>query len=68
MCGCAEAIDGIAITVVEPWAEETANSSTYLNRKSFFALNVQTMCDCNYKFTLRRPSAQVRPMTLPPSL
>jgi hypothetical protein len=26
------------------------------------------MCDCNYKFTLHRPSAQVRPMTLPPSL
>jgi nuclease HARBI1 len=49
--GCAGAIDGIAIKIVEPWAGTTANSSTYFNRKGFFALNVQAMCDCDYKFT-----------------
>jgi DDE superfamily endonuclease len=49
--GCAGAIDGIAIKIVEPWAGTTANSSTYFNRKGFSALNVQAMCDCNYKFT-----------------
>jgi nuclease HARBI1 len=49
--GYAGAIDGIAIKVVEPWAGTTANSSTYFNRKGFFALNVHAMCDCDYKFT-----------------
>jgi hypothetical protein len=49
--GCAGAIDRIAIKIVEPWARTTANSSTCFNRKGFFALNVQAMCDCDYKFT-----------------
>jgi hypothetical protein len=51
ICGCAGAIDGIAIKIVEPWAGTTANSSSYLDRKGFFALNVQAMCDCNYRLT-----------------
>jgi DDE superfamily endonuclease len=48
---CAGAIDGIAIKIIEPRAGTTANSSTYFNRKEFFALNVQAMCDCDYKST-----------------
>jgi hypothetical protein len=68
MYGCAGAKHGIAIKVVELWAGATPNSSTYLNKKSFFALKVQAMTDCNYKFSRRRPSAQGRPMTLTPSL
>jgi hypothetical protein len=68
MYGCAGAKQGITIKVRGPWAGETTNSSTYLNCKSFFALKVQAMCDCNYKFSCRRPSAQGRPMTLTPSL
>jgi DDE superfamily endonuclease len=66
--GCAGAIDGIAIKVVEPWAGTTANSSTYFNRKGFFALNVQQCVIATASLPLRRPSVQVRPMTLPPSL
>jgi DDE superfamily endonuclease len=49
--GCVGCIDGIAIRIVEPCVGTTANPSTYFNRKGFFALNVQAMCDSDYRFT-----------------
>jgi DDE superfamily endonuclease len=49
--GCVGALDGIAIKKIEPSATDAANYSTYYNRKGFFALCVQVVCDFDYKFT-----------------
>jgi hypothetical protein len=63
--GCAGAIDGIATKVVKPWAGTTANSSTSF--ASRWILRIQCVI-ATTSLPLRRPSALVRPMTLPPSL
>ena len=49
--GCIGALDGIAIKIKEPSRNDVPNSSSYYNRKGFFALNVQAMCDSFYTFT-----------------
>jgi hypothetical protein len=49
--GCVGALDGIAIKIYEPSAADAANPSTYYNRKGFFALCVQAVCDFDYTFT-----------------
>jgi DDE superfamily endonuclease len=49
--GCTGAIDGIAIRIQEPARGSIPNQSTYYNRKEFFALAVQSMCDNRYVFT-----------------
>lgn len=51
LSNCCGAIDGIAIKINEPSARDVANSSTYYNRKGWFALNLQAMCDSFYRFT-----------------
>lgn len=48
---CCGALDGIAIKIEEPTQSDVANSSSYFNRKGWFALNVQAMCDSFYRFT-----------------
>ena len=48
---CCGALDGIAVKITEPAAWKVANSSSYYNRKGWFALNVLTMCDSKYRFT-----------------
>lgn len=48
---CCGALDGIAIEISEPASWEVPNSATYFNRKGWFALNVQAMCDAFYRFT-----------------
>jgi len=48
--GCIAALDGIAIKINEPSSRDVCNPSTYYNRKGFFALNVQALCDSSYKF------------------
>jgi hypothetical protein len=49
--GCAGALDGIAIKIVEPCAANGANNATYYNRKGLFALCIQAVCDFEYMFT-----------------
>jgi len=48
--GCVAAMDGIAIKIAEPCVNDVPNPSTYFNRKGFFALNIQAMCDSSYRF------------------
>lgn len=50
LTGCCAAIDGIAIKIAEPSANDVPNPSTYYNRKGFFALNIQAVCDASYRF------------------
>ena len=47
---CVGALDGIAIRIAEPGRGTVPNPSTYYNRKGFFSLNVQAMCDSEYRF------------------
>jgi DDE superfamily endonuclease len=49
--GCVGALDGIAIKIFEPSAADAANPATYYNRKGFFGLCVQAVCDFDYTFT-----------------
>ena len=48
---CCGALDGLAVKISEPAGWEVANSSKYYNRKGFFAINTQAMCDSKYRFT-----------------
>jgi len=48
---CWSALDEIAVKIKEPQAWEVPNSSTYFNRKGWFAINTQAMCDSRYRFT-----------------
>lgn len=48
---CCGALDGIAIKIMDPSARQMPNSSSYYNRKGWFALSFQAMCDSKYHFT-----------------
>jgi len=48
--GCVAALDGIAVKIAEPSLRDVPNPSTYYNRKGFFALNIQALCDSSYRF------------------
>jgi DDE superfamily endonuclease len=39
------------VRITEPSSAEVANPSTYFNRKGFFAIAPQAMCDAHYRFT-----------------
>lgn len=45
------ALGGISINIEEPSSTEVPNSSSYYNRKGFFSLCVQVMCDSFYRET-----------------
>ena len=46
--GCVGALDGLAVRIVRP---SVPNSQAYFNRKGFFAIVLQAMCDADYRFT-----------------
>jgi hypothetical protein len=46
--GCVGALDGLAIQIERP---KTPNSQSHYNRKGFFAVNMQALCDAEYQFT-----------------
>ena len=48
--GCCAALDGIAIRISEPSKNDVPNPSAYFNRKGFFAINLQALCDASYRF------------------
>ena len=47
---CVGALDGIAVGILDPAHGAVPNPPTYYNRKGFFSLNVQAMCDSEYRF------------------
>jgi hypothetical protein len=49
LSGCIGAMDGIAIAITRP--TNCVDSQSYFNRKGFFALPLQALCDHQYKFT-----------------
>jgi len=49
--GCCGALDGLAIKIRKPAVGEVGNSLAFYNRKGFFALNCQAVCDSSYRFT-----------------
>jgi len=50
-CAAAGALDGLAIKIAGPKASECKNPRTYYNRKGFFSVNCQAICDANKCFT-----------------
>jgi hypothetical protein len=48
--GCVGDIDGCAIRINRPTEKECANPSSYWNRKGFYAVVLQAICDGNCKF------------------
>ena len=50
MKGCVAAIDGIAIEIQKPSSWDTVNPLQFLNRKCFFSINCQAMCDSHLRF------------------
>jgi DDE superfamily endonuclease len=51
LSGCVGAVDGLAVRIAEPRGIEIPNPSSYYNRKGFFAIVVQAMCDASYRFS-----------------
>jgi len=49
--GCVGCVDGIAIRIKCPSRKETSNPLDFRNRKHFYALNGQAMCNANLEFT-----------------
>ena len=51
LVGCVGAIDGIAIEICKltPW--DTFFPKQFMNRKGFFSINCQAICDANLRFT-----------------
>ena len=50
LSGCVGALDGIGIKIRRPWRKEVVNRQGFWSRKGFYAINVQALCDSNYRF------------------
>jgi hypothetical protein len=48
--GCVGAIDGMAVKIAKPRPKDTPAPRHYFNRKGFFAVVLQAVCDGNRKF------------------
>ena len=48
--GCVGALDGYAVRIRRPSLHEVANPLDYVNRKGFFSLNMQAICDAKCRF------------------
>ena len=51
MAGCIGAIDGIAIEIMKPSPWDSPYPKQYMNRKHFFSINCQAICDADLRFT-----------------
>ena len=56
--GCLSALDGLAVKIREPTLRDCQNPASYKNRKVFFAVLVQAMCDSKRLFTFASVEAQ----------
>jgi hypothetical protein len=57
---CISAIDGVQVRIKKPLVSEVPNPTAYVNRKGFFALNVQACADSTGRITwasIRTPGA-----------
>lgn len=50
MRGCVGAIDGIAIEIIKPSAWDAVYPVRFRNRKGFFSINCQAICDADLRF------------------
>ena len=50
MAGCVGALDGMAVKINRPTLRDCPNPLLYRNRKQFYSINLQAMCDGNRKF------------------
>ena len=48
--GCMGAVDGLAIQVRRPYLSETSNPVQFANRKGYYLVNVQAICDAGLCF------------------
>ncbi len=65
---CVGAIDGIAIEIFKPTPWDTFFPKQFMNRKVFFSINCQAICDANLRFTwcsLKSPGNMVRMSSIP---
>lgn len=49
--GCVGALDGYAIRIQRPSIRDVENPLDYANRKGYFSLNMQAICDSRCRFT-----------------
>ena len=50
MRGCVGAIDGIDIKIIKPSAWDTIQPQIFKNRKKFYSINCQAICDSDMRF------------------
>ena len=50
MKGCIGALDGLAVAIKRPTAADCPNPASYRNRKDFYSVSVQAICDSNRLF------------------
>lgn len=50
MTGCVGALDGIALRIHRPRPADAGDPNEYFNRKGFYALVIQAMCDHKRRF------------------
>ena len=50
LTGCVGALDGIALRIQRPRLKDAGDPSEYFNRKGFYALVVQALCDYDKRF------------------
>jgi hypothetical protein len=48
--GCVGALDGMAVQIDRPSLKDTAAPLSYKNRKKYYSINLQAICDCDRKF------------------
>lgn len=50
LCGCVGALDGIVVAIHRPHLKDCNNPNSYWNRKGFFGIPVQAVCDARGRF------------------
>ena len=51
LVGCVGSIDGITLEICKPTPWDTLFPRQFMNKKGFFSINCQEICDTNLKFT-----------------
>ena len=50
LAGCVGAVDGYAISIIKPTSQYCSNPAFYFNRKGYYSLNMQAVCDSHRRF------------------